>query len=519
MREASAGAPARASSAGSPAEPRAAWATRVPDAPPPAGGAAPTWSVACTTIEPAALIEAFVAHHLALGAAEILLFLDEPGDAAGLDLAPGGSVRVIPCDDAHWSARGGGRPDDHRNRQCWNAELAARRLARTDWIAHLDADEMILPRGGRTVADLLAAVPAEVPAVRIGPAERMFVGGWDEAGLDLRGVFKMGGPGLGERLYGRALGKVVPWGLQGHRLGKSFRRTSRRDLRFGIHRVLLAGRDAPCLRPGPGEALLLHLFPASFEDWRAKYRRRLAHPKALAGMAAGERRRFEAYREVLEAEGEEGARRLFERLCLLSRAEADRLVSEGLAVEATLPGREAARAALRPLRGGRRFEEVRRASGRPPGPRAYLVGMDLCGGRDICRLVAARGYAYAHGDGGRIEREFLAPAPDRRPFAAYDGIHLLAGLGLGGDVARLAALDPGAVLILNRRPVAGWLGDHAARRPDGPPPGARRAAWERRLAAVRALGAAGARVLEWKIEVDKPSHVLNRLVELWQASS
>lgn len=347
----------------------------------------PTWAVACTTIEAPAQAEAFAAHHLALGASRVLLFLDEPRDAAAYDLD--GPVAVVACDEAHWRGR---RPADHRHRQTRNAE-AARRLAGTDWVASLDADEFLLPRGG-SVAELLAAVPEGIGAWRVPAAERAAVGGWRDDALDLGGVAKLRREGerLGRRLWGERIGRAFPDGFQGHSLGKSFLRTERADLRFRIHLAVGAAGPAPEAVAREEEALLLHCFPTSFPDWLSKFARRAGSPERLAAMSARERRKYELHAAWAREGGE--PRRLFEALCVLGEAEAAALVAEGRALRIEPPDLGALRASL-----------PRRAL--PPLPGGLRPAVRLVGAADpaVLRLLAARGW----GEGGGV-----AVAP-RRP--------------------------------------------------------------------------------------------------------
>lgn len=115
-----------------------------------------TWAVVATTCEPRRSVEQFIAHHLALGAGQIILFFDEPSDATALILEKIPGLVAIRCDSEYWSQRGKGRPDSARQRDVWNANYGAA-IAATDWIMHLQVgDFLAVDPSLETVASALA---------------------------------------------------------------------------------------------------------------------------------------------------------------------------------------------------------------------------------------------------------------------------------------------------------------------------------------------------------------------------
>ena len=134
----------------------------------------PTWSIVTTCSEPKAVLERFVAHHLSLEVKEIFLFFDNPTDLAIERLSQVPRLTVVPCDEAYWRARKGGRPSDHRQRQIYNANYAARNLLTSDWLANIDTDEYLFPRNAQSISEMLADTPDEFNAVRVLPAEHIF---------------------------------------------------------------------------------------------------------------------------------------------------------------------------------------------------------------------------------------------------------------------------------------------------------------------------------------------------------
>ncbi|MFN3644476.1 MAG: glycosyltransferase family 2 protein [Gemmobacter sp.] len=183
-----------------------------------------TWMVHATVHEPVALVCAFVAHYLDLGADLIDLRLDRPAPEVERLLAPLDRVRVTVCTDAYWQATGrDARPALHTLRQRVNAAHAYRALEQ-DWMLFCDADEFLVPEG--LFADRLAALPARVQFRRIRVVERVQRAGVPQEGL-FDGVFR--GPladrgDVAERVYGRDAARFLTRGMLGHVAGKSILR-------------------------------------------------------------------------------------------------------------------------------------------------------------------------------------------------------------------------------------------------------------------------------------------------------
>ena len=79
----------------------------------------PTWGVVCTIKAPLEKTRAFVAHHLAMGASHVAVFLDDPEDPAFDALKGLQNVSVTRCDAAHWEATTKTRPDMLEKTPAW----------------------------------------------------------------------------------------------------------------------------------------------------------------------------------------------------------------------------------------------------------------------------------------------------------------------------------------------------------------------------------------------------------------
>jgi len=216
---------------------------------------AATWSVVSTVAEPPSLLLAFAAHYLSIGASEVHLFLDDPGQP-GIELLkamPG--VRLTICDAAYWKTSGKKRPPRQEGRQIHNANVAYSE-ARSDWLFFCDADEYLLPV--QPVGKLLGQLPETVIQCRPHMSERMFGPGPQDSLF--AGQIKRPIPTKVAALS-EAFGPLAPFttgGLLGHVIGKSFTRTGRSDIRIKIHMAVpkdpaveMRMRKMKRLRPGP----------------------------------------------------------------------------------------------------------------------------------------------------------------------------------------------------------------------------------------------------------------------------
>ncbi len=202
----------------------------------------PTWSVHCTADEPVELLCAYVAHHLAMGASEVHLYLDRPNPEAVAVLSQQKAVRLTLCDDSYWGQ--GGRPKRpafHIGRQSINANDHYKSCT-TDWSVFCDADEMVV--SDRPFAEVLAELPDSVDFARIQVAERVFQKNTPPRTI-FDGVFRLN---LKDReadekwAYGDT-SRFLFRGVLGHNLGKTVTRTGRNRV-LTPHFALPAGHPS-----------------------------------------------------------------------------------------------------------------------------------------------------------------------------------------------------------------------------------------------------------------------------------
>ncbi len=193
----------------------------------------PSWAVVATVDEPAALVVAFAAHHLAQGASRVHLFLDQPDAQARAMLAKLPGCEVTVCDDTYWAAsEKRKRPLMHTARQIHNARQV---YAHTDadWLLHCDADEFV--RDGAALAAALAEAPAAAMYMRLLVAERAYPERVVSETI-FSGVFRHELPNYprnGAEIYGE-MQAFFHYGLTGHKAGKALVRVGA-GMKMALH--------------------------------------------------------------------------------------------------------------------------------------------------------------------------------------------------------------------------------------------------------------------------------------------
>lgn len=253
----------------------------------------PTWAVVATVDEPPALVQAFVAWYLSLGAEAIFLYCDKPDDPVQSLLAHLPRVTVVPCDDAHWLRVGKSRPRRHQVRQVRNARDAYARTA-ADWLLHCDADEYLWV--GAPVAQTLAMVPDAADCLAVPVAERVHLSG-DRGVTIFEGAFRRpfrGPPARGRRIFGPDY-ELTYRGLTGHSQGKAFVR-AHRPVKLSIHRprATRTDQEVALARADIDVMELLHFDGLTQTSWTYKLARMVHALAKRDGMPPSAHRRKQA---------------------------------------------------------------------------------------------------------------------------------------------------------------------------------------------------------------------------------
>ena len=262
----------------------------------------PSWAVVATVDEPPALVMAFVAWHLHLGACEVHLYCDNPDHPVRAMVAHLPQVRVTPCDAAHWGKLGKSRPRRHQVRQVRNARDAYGRTS-ADWLAHIDADEFLW--AGRPVAQTLVEAAPGCDGLIVRVAERMHRP-QDRGRSVLEGGFRRPfnkPPKMGARIFGPDYALTYR-GLTGHAQGKCFVPT-KSALDLSIHRPSRRDGAEPVFdRADTDDLELLHFDGLTAAFWVYKLSRMQRALEKQDGMPPSAHRRAQA--DALIADPERG---------------------------------------------------------------------------------------------------------------------------------------------------------------------------------------------------------------------
>ena len=132
-----------------------------------------SWDIVVTAHEPEPCILAFIAYHLNIGASEIFLYLDRPGNASEKlerTLSKKTNVHVRICDSEYWAKLMGRRPRHVPQRQTANAQDAMNK-SKADWLLHCDIDEFVA--NDERVFDRLDSAPLTTDSIMLRVAERV----------------------------------------------------------------------------------------------------------------------------------------------------------------------------------------------------------------------------------------------------------------------------------------------------------------------------------------------------------
>lgn len=193
-----------------------------------------TWGIVATVDEPAQLLVAFAAYHLAIGAAQLHIYFDNPNPEAEAALASLPRLSLTLCDEAHWArSNNGKRPVLRTGRQAANLRDAYAKTG-VDWLMHIDADEFV--RDPKIITDAIANAPDDVIFYQLGMLERVRRLG-APVELIFGGIFRAYDPTAqdwAQDLYGR-FAKFMPDGFAGHGIGKAMMRTGNGTLDHDVH--------------------------------------------------------------------------------------------------------------------------------------------------------------------------------------------------------------------------------------------------------------------------------------------
>lgn len=227
-----------------------------------------SWTVVCTVKSDRFFVTHFIRHYLRLGASEIILYFDDPANAAFSRVAARGKVKVFLCDANHWKRIGIARPTAVEGRQFLNFMDATSKTA-SNWALHVDIDELLHSR--RNVGSLLDDLPANTFSLLVRPLEavwerspnkvEVFATPWFKRRLHRKRLSLM------QDLFGQELGALTRHGLWGHQVGKSFVNLRHKILVPGLHKSTPVDSSLQC-DVETDHLDLLHFEAMRYQDWK-----------------------------------------------------------------------------------------------------------------------------------------------------------------------------------------------------------------------------------------------------------
>lgn len=297
-----------------------------------------TWSIATTVRAPDHQIDAFIRHHVRMGVERIYLFFDDPAHVAfDREIAPG-VVQAFICDDGYWrnwpeiapySGHIGNRPENIETRQSMNM-LLARAVMPSEWLLHIDIDEMVHAR--RPLGAVLGGMAENVFSVVLKPLEaiypqRVCLGGE----LDTRFFKRFSHDEAAlARFYPEEVLRMCFGGMLGHVVGKSLVRKTPVIARMSVHQPVPADGTFTC-NVETSQADLLHFEGQSFELFREKSFARRAK-EFYRHLTPRARARADYLAAKIDDGGEKGLLEAYQTLYVMSPELLEQAVDAGIAV-------------------------------------------------------------------------------------------------------------------------------------------------------------------------------------------
>ena len=262
----------------------------------------------------------FVAYHLSIGVDQIILFFSDPEDAAIVPLSAQSRVTCVCCNVDYWKQQN--MPDPWAislsERQIINANagLAIAQARGTDWIIHIDGDELVYVEGdlkqilARQTCDVLRFEPNEAVPQREQYAEAF------EPKLFKRPTSP--GKVLLAKLLGCRNAFYRGEYFRGHSRSKVAVRTQAKLKRMGNH-IPEEWPDQPLTLVATDEVKLLHYDCVGLEAWQEKWAQRL-DGSITVDMRTNRNRQLEDFGRAL-AGGDRDLSRWYRRIYFISAYE------------------------------------------------------------------------------------------------------------------------------------------------------------------------------------------------------
>lgn len=283
------------------------------------------WGVVSTIKAPALDIARFIAWHLDMGAADIVIHLDLP-DPDLADHLANPKVRFVQCDDAYWAQAPEKARESHQLRQAYNATRAYNR-SNMDWLCHIDVDEFLLTEA--PLATHLATTPDDAAYARITPVEMMA----SDDPWTTQAHFKRARKHAKRKKHELrkiypTFGGFVPEGFISYSGGKNIARVGLPNVRFGIHAMLHKGAKITNGHPLP-DVVIGHAHAPNWEAFKSHFQFRL-NKGSYRKKDNGNIVLNDILTVIIDEEGDAGLRRFFDEMCVASPERLDLLAAHDM---------------------------------------------------------------------------------------------------------------------------------------------------------------------------------------------
>lgn len=279
-------------------------------------------------------LQVFIENQQSIGVDHIILFFDDPTDAAMAAVANDDKLTLIPCSEAYWQAKAKQRPDSIEQRQSINATVGLQ-LAREhgcQWIIHIDSDELLYP-----LTDLHAVLTqchADLVKFEVLEAVSEQV---EYTDIFVPDLFKRPPNAIQLRLA-RWLGckRAIFNGqyFRGHLASKVAVRITDKIKSLAIHGPQQV--DGPLSLQTTREVKLLHFDCIGFAAWKRKWSRRLDGSATATNMRGNRQQQYAKFIQAF-AQGDEALLQLYQQLQVIPAYEKRILTMLGMLIRLKNP--------------------------------------------------------------------------------------------------------------------------------------------------------------------------------------
>lgn len=259
----------------------------------------------------------FVNYHLNIGVDELIIFFDDPQDAAISFCNKYSQVTCIRCDESHWQKHGNQKLPSLEERQVINVNIGTEiaKIEGCQWIIHIDSDELIYPYGN--LQKILSKCEADVLIFTINEAvpEEDYYDNIFSAAL-----FKKISRSIKVKLamlLGCRRSFFEGAYFKGHVDSKAAVRISSKIKQMGIHRPKFISNDLVVVKK-TRQIKLLHYDCVGVDAWKSKWISRI--DGSVTCMGDNRQRQLDVFAEAY-SDNEEAMLKLYKRLYFVPKYE------------------------------------------------------------------------------------------------------------------------------------------------------------------------------------------------------